>query len=271
MVRLLEHPNGANCGVSQTRLLGIRQARGNYVAFLDADDCFLPGKLVRQLGTMEEYPEVVLCHSAAALLNENLKGVKALTARKQGFDPFAEDRLYLLLEQDYRLRSCPICNSSILVRRELLLSAFRAIPQAYQCEDWLTACLLAQKGPFYYLNEPLVEYRIHEESYTEQNSRDQLKQTFGTIEFYASLSVLATDQKLRREASEGLIEKINLLRQIYAQGDEVKAFATDQEIDLDAWHSKLAWERDVVRERLKCMNSNVWVRLLRRLKLLSDA
>ncbi len=57
-VRLLAHPNGENRGASASRNLAIRHARGAYIALLDADDVWLPGKLEAQVRLMDANPEV---------------------------------------------------------------------------------------------------------------------------------------------------------------------------------------------------------------------
>lgn len=54
-VRVIDKENG---GVSASRNLGVREARGDVIAFLDADDVWLPGKLAAQLRLFEQHPDV---------------------------------------------------------------------------------------------------------------------------------------------------------------------------------------------------------------------
>ncbi len=56
-------------GAARARNVGIQHSRGRYVAFLDADDYWLPGKLVTQLSIMESCPEFGLCCSRGLFQN----------------------------------------------------------------------------------------------------------------------------------------------------------------------------------------------------------
>lgn len=61
-IRYLEHPHHENRGMSAARNLGIRNARGRYIAYLDGDDVWLPEKLARQVGILCEHPEAVMVY-----------------------------------------------------------------------------------------------------------------------------------------------------------------------------------------------------------------
>ncbi|MGY1679571.1 glycosyltransferase [Geodermatophilus sp. SYSU D01176] len=57
-IRYLAHPGGTNRGMSASRNLGIAHARADLLAFLDADDVWLPGKLAAQVRLAADHPEV---------------------------------------------------------------------------------------------------------------------------------------------------------------------------------------------------------------------
>src|SRR5690242_4329841 len=59
-VRLLRHPRRLGVAANRDRLRAA--ARGRYVAWLDADDAYEPGGLMRQLAVLEAHPEVGLVH-----------------------------------------------------------------------------------------------------------------------------------------------------------------------------------------------------------------
>ena len=61
-VRYIEHPGHQNLGMSASRNLGVANAKGKYIAFLDADDVWLRDKLVQQVGILESHPEASLLY-----------------------------------------------------------------------------------------------------------------------------------------------------------------------------------------------------------------
>jgi glycosyltransferase involved in cell wall biosynthesis len=58
-----------NEGLSSARNTGIRAAVGEFVAFLDADDHWLPAKLMRQVALLDSHPEIGFCSTAASLVS----------------------------------------------------------------------------------------------------------------------------------------------------------------------------------------------------------
>ena len=63
-IRYLEHPQHENRGMSASRNLGLRQARGEFISFIDADDVWVPGKLEEQIGILMAHPDAAMVYGA---------------------------------------------------------------------------------------------------------------------------------------------------------------------------------------------------------------
>ncbi len=65
-----------NSGVSATRNTGIRHAKGKFLAFLDADDIWLPGKLKQQIAAIKQDPRITLVSCNSKLISESGEHLK---------------------------------------------------------------------------------------------------------------------------------------------------------------------------------------------------
>ncbi|MFV9691842.1 MAG: glycosyltransferase family 2 protein, partial [Desulfobacteria bacterium] len=58
IVELLRHPDGRNHGAGASRNLGIKNAKFDYISFLDADDYYLPGRFEAARRLFEKYHDI---------------------------------------------------------------------------------------------------------------------------------------------------------------------------------------------------------------------
>lgn len=66
-IQYLTHAERQNRGMSASRNLGLRHARGEYIAFLDGDDIWLPKKLAEQISILETYLDAAMVYGRVQL------------------------------------------------------------------------------------------------------------------------------------------------------------------------------------------------------------
>lgn len=140
----------SNGGVSRARNRGLELASGDLIAFLDADDAWLPAKLERQLELMAKKANIGLCFTSAELVDTGL--------RRIGEDPapaLSDFTTALLVRGNVVTGSA----SSVVVRRPVLDSVGGFDPQLSQCADWDLWLRLSVEIPFVAIDEPLVQIR----------------------------------------------------------------------------------------------------------------
>ncbi len=69
-IRLLRHSDHGNHGMSATRNLGLSEARGEFVGFLDADDVWQPEKLAEQIAILEQSPIAAMVYGRTLIWHE---------------------------------------------------------------------------------------------------------------------------------------------------------------------------------------------------------
>jgi glycosyltransferase involved in cell wall biosynthesis/peptidoglycan/xylan/chitin deacetylase (PgdA/CDA1 family) len=171
-VRYLEHEGHRNLGPSAARNLGVRNAKGEFAAFLDCDDIWLPQKLERQLAILKSHPDAGMVFGASEYWRSWMDhegttqpdsipdlGIPGDTL----FQP--PDLVYLLHPLGEGTAPCP---SDLLVRRRIIEriggfeEEFRGVyrvyeDQAFLAKVYLHACVFVS-------GESWTRYRIHPDS-----------------------------------------------------------------------------------------------------------
>ena len=146
MIRYFRHAERLGRGSKNYQVL-ISKAKGQFIAHLDGDDFWLPGKLRRQIEILDAMSQLVAVYSNAIVVDDsgNLRG------RFNKPLPLTFDLGFLLRKGNF------LCHAS-LVYRSTFKSAVEKLTPPFL--DYQIHLLLAQHGLLGYLNTDLVGYRV---------------------------------------------------------------------------------------------------------------
>lgn len=167
----LSHPGNANRGVCASRNLGVRSARGSFLAFLDADDRWRPEKLREQLAVFHANPEVDLIAGTANYWSSWRGGEDRLVA--SGHVQNRPIRPPEATFNVYPLAKAPSpCPSDLLVRAKLVhdIGGFEEgfIKWLALYEDIAFLSKAYLEATVYFDRRVWIDYRLHDNSVMHQ-------------------------------------------------------------------------------------------------------
>lgn len=148
--RFLEQPNE---GQAAARNRGIAIATSDYVALLDDDDLWPPGKLAWQKRLLDDNPQAVMVYGEYLEFRED-QPHKLIT-------PVRTDRHHGKCHRAFTRCNCIYSPGQTLIRRDHLLALHGFDETIWGADDWDLYIRLAKRGEVLYDNRPALYYRVH--------------------------------------------------------------------------------------------------------------
>jgi len=191
----------SNHGVSHARNRGIESANGEWIAFLDSDDAWYPGKLEAQLRELERSPEVRLCHSDEHWIRNGKRINQRLRHAKRG------GRIF-----QHCLPLCAISPSASLIHHTVFTDLGNFDENLPACEDYDFWLRFTAREPVAYCDAPLViKHGGHQ---------DQLSRKFMAMDRFRliALEKILLSAELNKADEEATIQTLGEKFQVYSAG-----------------------------------------------------
>lgn len=159
--------NKEKLGLAESLNRGIREAKGKYIARLDADDLAHPTRFQKQFDFLEQHKNVILCGTYQHHFGPEIDWIhKPATTPEQCKANF--------------LFFCDICHSTLMFRRDIFIANNLYYDSQYQAEDFELWTRVSNVGDIANIPEVLGEYRCGEDNITNEK-KDKLQVESGRI------------------------------------------------------------------------------------------
>ena len=211
--RYIQQPN---MGVSAARNSGIESASGEWLAFLDSDDEWLPGKLQAQVDLLHKHPEIRICHTEEIWIRNGKRVNQMKKHAKSGGHIFKNC-----------LPLCVISPSSVMIHSSLFAEIGTFDEELPACEDydlWLRICA---NNPVAFVERPQInKYGGHDDQLSQKHwGMDRFR--IQALEKIIQSGSLSDSDKLA--AQKTLISKAEIL----AQGASKRGKESDAQLYLE--------------------------------------
>jgi glycosyltransferase involved in cell wall biosynthesis len=174
-----------NSGPAAAKNNGIRNSSGKYIAFLDADDMWLPTKLEKQVKMFRQHPELAMVFTENVCFNEGGIYKTSLVKRSRLMNGDVAKNIFLY---------SGVATPTVMVRKEIFDRVGLFEEKLYMAEDDNMWVRIAAKFKVALIDEPLVRVRTHP-----QRATTDKKKLFEMVQ---------TNIHLLSQRSEGVKERL---------------------------------------------------------------
>ena len=220
-VRYIYKENG---GAASARNIGIAEARGELVAFLDADDAWYENKLEKQVELMAADQSVPLCFTDWREVKDGRVWHESGVHWGHGFRPDGDYTYHNMVNGFKMLPSCT------MVRKELLLKHGLFNEELPLCEDWDLFLKISTEGDIAYIDTPLLDRHLEDDRLTTKTAvwmRASVEIIEEHLNLISSGRLLVRDREAARKklTERLLIDGRRLAYILYTSGKSAEARA----------------------------------------------
>ena len=165
-IRLIRNP--VNIGITKSLNIGLREAKGKYIARMDADDISLPTRFEKQYAYMEAHPDVILCGARVAFFHEDPS------------HPYGTSQVVSPDMEEYRVSMLffnpgPYHPTALFRHRTMLEHHVTYDENLVYAQDYGMWETISRLGRVCVLPDVLLNYRLHEKQISKEHREKQFQ------------------------------------------------------------------------------------------------
>lgn len=162
-IKLFQHEDYQNKGLKESLLLGLEKSQGKWIAFLESDDFWDKDNLLKKMEVAKKYPQVGLIFNKVEIISDEIEDKRKLKLEKAQ-KPLEKQLFPKNMFYDFFIANKILTFSCVMVNKDILKPSYFNTPNDARLDWWLWIHL-AYDNMFYYINQELTSWYLHNKSY----------------------------------------------------------------------------------------------------------